>query len=178
MCCPACRFRFLCSVHADARAILQIAAVHACMPVAETDEFVVTAADVSCRGGPPPVNTLLGVPAHPEDPIYTHAMVQPHPWTGRRCLRFSIKALVCGHPSWSAVQLYSRAFYPACSELTLARCTGDCGCSRPPRRPEICVVGDARCDGGRQLLHAPVEGGRHHLLGPAQDVARARGLRR
>jgi hypothetical protein len=43
--------------------------------------------------GAPPINTLAGDSPHPDDPTYSHPLVQPHPWTGEKCLRFSIKAL-------------------------------------------------------------------------------------
>lgn len=39
----------------------------------------------------PALNTLAGDAPHPDDPVYRHALVQPHPWTGEKCLRFSIK---------------------------------------------------------------------------------------
>ena len=41
----------------------------------------------------PPINTLAGDTPHPDDPTFAHPIVQRHPWTGEKCLRFSIKAL-------------------------------------------------------------------------------------
>eukprot|EP01043_Picozoa_sp_COSAG02_P053553 COSAG02_NODE_5928_length_3936_cov_9.495960_3_plen_372_part_00 len=41
----------------------------------------------------PEINTLNGDTPHPKDPTFAHPLVQPHPWTGEKCLRFSIKAL-------------------------------------------------------------------------------------
>ena len=48
---------------------------------------------VAAKVGAPAINTLAGDPPHPKDPTFSHPLVQPHPWTGERCLRFSIKAL-------------------------------------------------------------------------------------
>ena len=41
-------------------------------------------------------------PPHPDDPVVRHALVQTHPHSGQRSLRFSLKSLETLIPSWSS----------------------------------------------------------------------------
>ncbi|MCZ6709322.1 MAG: TauD/TfdA family dioxygenase, partial [Gammaproteobacteria bacterium] len=51
---------------------------------------------------PPETDGTLEAPPHPDDPVVRHTLVQTHPHTGKRSLRFSLKSLETLIADWQA----------------------------------------------------------------------------